>query len=69
MCDEDSSNTHPGQGTANRQFFFNNAYLELLWRGSGAKGIEGGKGFSEAMIRAPYRSNTSSGSSSDPCRD
>jgi Glyoxalase-like domain len=28
---EGSSNTHPGQGTANRRFFFNNAYLELLW--------------------------------------
>lgn len=28
---EGSSNTHPGQGTANRRFFFRNAYLELLW--------------------------------------
>jgi hypothetical protein len=26
-----SGNTHPGQGTANRRFFFSNAYLELLW--------------------------------------
>jgi hypothetical protein len=24
-------NTHPGQGTACRRFFFRNAYLELLW--------------------------------------
>jgi hypothetical protein len=24
-------NTHPGQGTANRRFFFHNAMLELLW--------------------------------------
>jgi hypothetical protein len=24
-------NTHPGQGTANCRFFFQNAYLELLW--------------------------------------
>ena len=24
-------NTHPGQGTACRRFFFTNAYLELLW--------------------------------------
>jgi Glyoxalase-like domain len=28
---EGSSNTHPGQGTACRRFFFSNAYLELLW--------------------------------------
>jgi len=28
---EGSGNTHPGQGTANRRFFFRNAYLELLW--------------------------------------
>jgi hypothetical protein len=28
---EGSPNTHAGQGTANRRFFFGNAYLELLW--------------------------------------
>jgi len=28
---EGSPNTHPGQGTANRRFFFHNAKLELLW--------------------------------------
>lgn len=28
---EGPSNTHPGQGTACRRFFFANAYLELLW--------------------------------------
>jgi hypothetical protein len=28
---EGSSNVHPGQGTANRRFFFTNAMLELLW--------------------------------------
>ncbi|HEY5137742.1 MAG TPA: hypothetical protein VIJ25_00270 [Methylococcales bacterium] len=28
---EGSSNTHPGQGTANRRFFFQNLMLELLW--------------------------------------
>lgn len=28
---EGSPNTHPGQGTANRRFFFRNAFLELLW--------------------------------------
>ncbi|HTL56067.1 MAG TPA: VOC family protein [Candidatus Limnocylindrales bacterium] len=28
---EGMSNTHPGQGTACRRFFFANCYLELLW--------------------------------------
>jgi Glyoxalase-like domain len=28
---EGSRNTHPGQGTANRRFFFKNAMLEFLW--------------------------------------
>ena len=28
---EGSPSTHPGQGTANRRFFFHNAMLELLW--------------------------------------
>ena len=28
---EGSPNSHPGQGTACRRFFFDNAYLELLW--------------------------------------
>jgi glyoxalase-like protein len=28
---EGESNTHPGQGTACRRFFFHNAYLEFLW--------------------------------------
>ncbi|WP_130891752.1 hypothetical protein [Fusobacterium ulcerans] len=28
---EGTSNTHPGQGTANRRFFFHNFMLELLW--------------------------------------
>jgi Glyoxalase-like domain len=28
---EGSPNSHDGQGTANRRFFFSNAYLELLW--------------------------------------
>jgi hypothetical protein len=28
---EGSPNRHPGQGTANRRFFFGNAFLELLW--------------------------------------
>ncbi|NEO25441.1 MAG: VOC family protein [Kamptonema sp. SIO4C4] len=28
---EGTANTHPGQGTANRRFFFHNAMLEFLW--------------------------------------
>jgi hypothetical protein len=28
---EGNGNVHPGQGTANRRFFFANAFLELLW--------------------------------------
>jgi hypothetical protein len=28
---EGEPNVHPGQGTANRRFFFHNTYLELLW--------------------------------------
>lgn len=28
---EGSPNKHPGQGTANRRFFFRRGYLELLW--------------------------------------
>lgn len=28
---EGSPNSHPGQGTACRRFFFENAYLELIW--------------------------------------
>ncbi|HEY9660233.1 MAG TPA: VOC family protein [Allocoleopsis sp.] len=28
---EGSSNQHPGQGTANRRFFFHNAMVEFLW--------------------------------------
>jgi hypothetical protein len=28
---EGSPNRHPGQGTANRRFFFENAFLELVW--------------------------------------
>ncbi len=28
---EGSGNTHPGQGTANRRFFFTNGFIELLW--------------------------------------
>ncbi|WP_374362494.1 VOC family protein [Pseudoduganella danionis] len=34
---EGSANQHPGQGTANRRFFFHNAFLELLWIASPAE--------------------------------
>ena len=32
---EGSANTHPGQGTACRRFFFDNAFLELVWVSDG----------------------------------
>ncbi|MGH8178689.1 MAG: hypothetical protein ACREV5_20720 [Steroidobacter sp.] len=32
---EGSRNTHPGQGTANRRYFFSNFMLELLWVANG----------------------------------
>lgn len=38
---EGSSNRHPGQGTANRRFFFHNAMLELLWIKSEAEARAG----------------------------
>jgi len=28
---EGTPNTHPGQGTSNRRFFFENGFLELIW--------------------------------------
>ncbi|AFY78420.1 MAG: hypothetical protein IGR93_19055 [Hydrococcus sp. C42_A2020_068] len=41
---EGTPNIHPGQGTANRRFFFHNVMLELLWvldilPGANARGI------------------------------
>ena len=36
---EGSPNTHPGQGTANRRFFFDNAFLELLWVSDSAEAL------------------------------
>ena len=37
---EGTRNVHVGQGTANRRFFFENAYLELLWVRDAAEAIE-----------------------------
>ena len=34
---EGSRNTHPGQGTANRRFFFRGGFIELLWVQDAAK--------------------------------
>ena len=28
---EGSNRVHPGQGTANRKFYFENFFLEILW--------------------------------------
>lgn len=38
---EGSPNTHPGQGTSNRRFFFSNAMLELLWVHDAAEAAAG----------------------------
>jgi hypothetical protein len=38
---EGAPNVHTGQGTANRRFFFRNAYLELLWVHNPAKAQAG----------------------------
>lgn len=38
---EGAPNIHTGQGTANRRFFFHNAYLELLWVHNPAKAQAG----------------------------
>jgi Glyoxalase-like domain len=40
---EGSPNTHPGQGTANRRFFFGNAFLDKLRRRA------------EVLVRSPAR--------------
>jgi hypothetical protein len=37
---EGRSNIHPGQGTANRCFFFRNFMLELLWVDNGVNEIK-----------------------------
>jgi hypothetical protein len=37
---EGTRNVHVGQGTANRRFFFENAYLELLWVRDAAEALE-----------------------------
>lgn len=57
---EAQPNTHPGQGTSNRRFFFHNAMLELLWV------------HDEAEARSPITSRTRlferwSGRSSGAC--
>src|SRR5262245_8840884 len=36
---EGEPNTHPGQGTACRRFFFRNAFLEVVWVEAQAEGI------------------------------
>jgi len=38
---EGEPNTHPGQGTSNRRFFFTNSMLELLWLYDRAEAISG----------------------------
>ncbi|KAA8995234.1 VOC family protein [Affinibrenneria salicis] len=37
---EGSANVHPGQGTANRRFFFDNAFIELIYADGAQQGQE-----------------------------
>jgi hypothetical protein len=48
---------HPGQGTANRRFFFANAFLELLWIADEEE-VRNGKRAHHAA-RAPERGDAS----------
>jgi hypothetical protein len=57
---EGSSRAHPGQGTVNRKFYFNNFFLEILW-------VNNEDEIQSALIRetgltqrSEYRSNGSS---------
>ena len=54
---EGPANTHPGQGTACRRFFFENAYLELVWLEDFAEAS------SQAAERTGLRERAATGSS------
>ncbi|MEM6435354.1 MAG: VOC family protein [Cyanobacteria bacterium P01_D01_bin.115] len=66
---EGPSNTHPGQGTANRRFYFANGMLEFLWVRD-ADEVNAGPG---RELRFPERAIDSAASSFGvifvPCQD
>lgn len=57
---EGRTNTHPGQGTASRGIFFENAYLEFIWLADPAEAT------SEAIRRTRLRERTDPGHPANP---
>jgi hypothetical protein len=57
---EGRTNTHPGQGTACRGIFFENAYLELIWL------VDPAEAASEAIRRTHLRERTDPGHPANP---
>lgn len=51
---EGAPNTHPGQGTSCRRFFFRNAYLELIWMHSEEEAQSPGVADTKVWERAHY---------------
>ena len=57
---EGRSNTHPGQGTACRGIFFENAYLEFIWL------VDPAEAAGEAIRRTHLRERTDPGHPANP---
>jgi hypothetical protein len=57
---EGRRNTHPGQGTACRGIFFENAYLEFIWL------VDPAEAASEAIRRTHLRERTDPGQAANP---
>jgi hypothetical protein len=57
---EGAANTHPGQGTASRGIFFENAYLELIWL------VDPVEAASEVVRRTHLRERTDPGHAANP---
>jgi hypothetical protein len=57
---EGRTNTHPGQGTACRGIFFENAYLEFIWL------VDPAEAASEAIRRTHLRERTDPGHPANP---
>lgn len=57
---EGRTNTHPGQGTACRGIFFENAYLEFIWL------VDPAEAASEAIRRTHLRERTDPGHTANP---
>ncbi|RYY14690.1 MAG: glyoxalase-like domain protein, partial [Chitinophagaceae bacterium] len=51
---EGTPNTHPGQGTACRRFYFRNAYLELVWIANEKEARDSGMAKAKLWERAQY---------------